>query len=313
MKSLAILILNYNGKHYLKKCIESLNKQTSKDFDVWLVDNNSSDGSRAYVEKNYPKVHVLNTNGNLGFAGAYNVACKYFDKKNITYMYYQLLNNDTECDSLMVEKVIDTFELNKKIGIVVPAVVNEKMIVDALGGTMIPITGTTIGYKGKSKYKRGSAVYRCFWASGCALCVRSKLFKKLGYFNDYFIYYEDVDISWRVNNAGMIVAAIDSTYVKHLQGGAKTPSDFVLYLNERNRILCYWQNLPRMMCITLLPLLLVLRLLLLFYLSSNSKNVFGKMRGIVDGLIFIPRYKRRIYSLNQHLSTILQMSKVTKL
>lgn len=310
MKKLAILVLNYNGQHFLKKCFDSLRGQSSQDFEIYLVDNNSGDGSREYTEKNYPNVFIVNTGSNLGFTGAYNYICNYFDARAIHHDYYLFLNNDTECDALMVEKIIEVFEKRGKVGIVMPTVVNETMIVDAMGGKFLFFTGTTLGIHNGETFQRGDTLYKCFWASGCALAIRSSLFKDLGYFNDYFIYYEDLDISWRVNNAGYHVVATDATYVKHLQGGAKTPSSFQMYLCEKNRILSYWQNLPNSIFLFCTPFLLCVRLLLTLRDIRYLSVMQGKFKGIVTGLYLIPKFKKRTVSLKDHITVIKNMNKV---
>lgn len=310
MKKLAILVLNYNGQHFLKKCFDSLLHQSSQDFEIYLVDNNSSDGSQEYTEKNYPQVKIVNTGGNLGFTGAYNYICNYFDTRAIHHKYYLLLNNDTECDSLMVEKTVEIFEKRKKVGIVMPTVVNEKMTIDAMGGKFLFFTGTTIGVHNGETFQRGDTLYKCFWASGCALTIRSSLFRDLGYFNDYFIYYEDLDISWRVNNAGYYVVATDATYVKHLQGGAKTPSSFQMYLCEKNRILSYWQNLPNSIFLFYIPFLLCVRLLLVLRDIRYLPVMKGKLKGITAGLYLIPRFKKRAVLFKNHITVIKNMNKV---
>lgn len=312
MKTIAILVLNYNGKHFLEKCFSSLMKQSYKKMDVFLIDNNSIDGSVAFTKKNYPKVKIIQTGGNLGYTGAYNFAAKYFEKKNVHYDVYSLLNNDTESPSHMVEEVMNIFESNPKVGIVNPAVVNDKMVLDCLGGTFLFLTGTTQGNKHNQKYKKGNSIYKSFWASGCALFVTARLFHSLGYFDDYFIYYEDVDLSWKVNNAGYDVVATDRTYVKHLQGGSKTASTFQLFLIEKNRILTYWQNLSNVIFIPLIIPFIIFRLCLLFYLTHNWATVKAKLTGIAKGLSLLPKFKKRKSSIFIQLKTIVEMNKVMK-
>lgn len=309
-KRVAVLILNYNGKKYLSDCYESLLRQSSKGYDLYLVDNNSQDGSRSFTKSRYPSIHVVNTGGNLGFTGAYNFVVRWLKKQKYHYDVYFFLNNDTICDTKLIESMLPLFDRDPRVGIVTPTILNGDKTVAMTGGTFLPLTGTTMGFRSGTTYKRSEKSYECFWASGCALGIRSSLFQDLGMFPDYFIYYEDVGISWSVRNAGYKVVALQNTYIIHYQGKANTPSDKQLYLCERNRILTYWQNLPSALFILLLPIFLGLRLLLLFYLSRTVSNVVSKIRGIRDGFALLHKYPKRVDSLLTHIQVFLSMPSI---
>src|SRR3989344_2413669 len=90
----AVIIVNWNGKHLLKDCLPSLKKQTYKHFETIVVDNDSSDGSVAFVKKKFPWVTVLKMDKNTGFTGGNNVALEYV-LRNPAIRYISTLNNDT--------------------------------------------------------------------------------------------------------------------------------------------------------------------------------------------------------------------------
>ncbi|MEZ4689091.1 MAG: glycosyltransferase [Ignavibacteria bacterium] len=73
---ISIIIPNFNGKDHLKDCFDSLYKQSYKDFEIFLVDNNSTDDSIRFTEKNYPEVKIIRFNYNSGFAIAVNQGIK---------------------------------------------------------------------------------------------------------------------------------------------------------------------------------------------------------------------------------------------
>lgn len=310
MNKLAVLVLNYNGKKFLKNCFESLLAQTSDDLDIYLIDNDSTDSSREYTKLNFPQVKIINTNGNLWFTGAYNYVAKYFDDNNIDYDYYLFLNNDTESDGFLVEKIIRIFGAYNKVGIVQPTIVDMDMNNVIGGGKFLFLTGTSLSYKPTKKYARGNDVFKCFWASGCALAIRKELFNKLGYFNDYTAYYEDHDLSWRVNNYGYDVVATNATYVKHFEGGTGAFLPKQHYLCERNRIICYWQNLPNILFFLILPSLIFFRIILLFRNNKPIGNIGGKLRGIITGLTQFHKFKKKTYELSRHLKVIRSMNKI---
>lgn len=309
MKNFAVLVLNYNGEKYLKKCFASLTKQSVKSFDIYLIDNNSADNSRKLVRRLFPKVIIINTESNLAFSGGYNYAVKKIEKKK-KYRYYLFLNNDTVSDKNLVKTMQHIFGLNKNIAAINPAVIDKNKKLNCIGGRFLFSTGTTLGNRNGQLYKKGNTVLTCFWASGSAYAVRAEIFKKTGYFSDYFIYYEDVDLSWRLHNAGYDIVATDATYIQHVGGGAKTAIPFQLLLCERNRIFCYWQNLPTIIFIVIFPVFILLRILLLAYNTHSTRDVVFKIKGIFLGIIHIAKYKKNVYSLRNHLRSILQMNTV---
>lgn len=312
MNKLATLVLNYNGVKLLDRCFRSLVNQTSNDFDIYLIDNNSADLSREYTKSHFPQVRIINTHNNLWFTGAYNYAAKYFDDNNIDYDYYLFLNNDTESDSFMVEGIIKIFSAHDKVGIVQPTIVDADMNIIIGGGKFIFLTGTSLGYRPTKEYVRGDDIYKCFWASGCSLAIRKNLFNKLGYFNEYTAYYEDHDLSWRVNNDGYDVVATNATYVKHLEGGSRAFLPKQHYFCERNRIICYWQNLPNILFFIILPSLLFFRIILLFRNNKPIENLNGKIKGLIAGLMQFHKFRKNTYDLFRHLAVIRDMNKIYK-
>ena len=98
MCEVSVIIPNYNGKHYLKVCLDSLRRQTYQDFQTILVDNGSQDGSREYIQENYPEVQMIALKENTGFCGAVNTGIRASKTP-----YVLLLNNDTETDPEFVE------------------------------------------------------------------------------------------------------------------------------------------------------------------------------------------------------------------
>ena len=110
MKTVTVVIPNYNGKKYLDECFKSLKKQTYRDFHVIMVDNGSTDGSAEYIREKYPEVEVIALDENTGFANAVNVGIKAADSE-----YVFLLNDDTVCDEKVLETLVKTMSRGKKL------------------------------------------------------------------------------------------------------------------------------------------------------------------------------------------------------
>ena len=105
-----IIIPNYNGKHFMEPCLQSLSEQTCRDFKVLVVDNASSDGSLEYMSEHYPDIEVISLKKNYGFSKAVNVGIEHS-----TTPYVILLNNDTTVDTHYVEEMIKAIEKSPRI------------------------------------------------------------------------------------------------------------------------------------------------------------------------------------------------------
>ena len=103
-----ILILNWNGRHLLKPCLESVIAIDYPNFSVLVIDNNSSDESREMVKENYPSVEMLALDNNYGFAGGYNRCFAQLNDESLEFIL--LLNNDTEVDA----DILNSFTQAKK-------------------------------------------------------------------------------------------------------------------------------------------------------------------------------------------------------
>ena len=105
-----IVIPNYNGKHFMKPCLESLDRQTCKDFEIIVVDNASSDGSIEYMKETYPDIHCIGLDKNYGFSRAVNEGIRASRTP-----YVILLNNDTTVDPRYVEEMLKAIRKSKRI------------------------------------------------------------------------------------------------------------------------------------------------------------------------------------------------------
>ena len=116
-----ILILNWNGKKFLKACLDSVLGINYPNYTILVIDNNSSDGSRQFVKENYPKIEYLQLEQNFGFGGGYN---RCFDHlKTLEPEYILLLNNDTEVDLKLLRcfmNAIDKYGSNNIFGAKMP-------------------------------------------------------------------------------------------------------------------------------------------------------------------------------------------------
>lgn len=283
-KKLAVLVINYNGAKFINECLQSLSAQTLQDQDIYFIDSGSTDNSLELAKK-FGNVRIIDIGENKGFTGTYNQATEIIKDSGTHYKYFFFINADTFSPSDLTETLVTLIEQNSSIGIITPAAVNtDKTTIDSIGGSYLFLTGTNFGFQNGTKYVKGNNLYSSYWATGCALMIRADLFYKIGKFSDFFMYYEDIDLSWKVLNEGYDLAGTDAGYVIHYGGGSKAPKVLELLNCERNRIYTYANNLPPMLFYIVLPILLAFRILLVLYKTGNSELRKAKIEGLRQGI-----------------------------
>ncbi len=195
----SVVIPNWNGKHLLKVCLYSLKKQTVKNFDVIVVDNGSVDGSVEYINKYYPWVKVVSLNKNYGFAGGVNAGIKASKGK-----YIILINNDTEVDKNCLKFLTEAAKKHTDVGFIAAKMLNfyERTKIDS-AGDFIDVVGhaNNIGFgEDESKFNKPGYV---FLVTGGGGLFKKQVFDRVGLLDeDYFAYFEDVDLCLRAQLQG---------------------------------------------------------------------------------------------------------------
>ena len=204
----SIIIVNYNGKELLQKCLDSLLKVNYDNFEIILVDNNSTDGTVEFVTKNYPSLIIIKLDSNKGFAEPNNVAAKISKGK-----YLLFLNNDTVVTPNFISEMVKVMETDKKIAICQSLLLKPDGSVDS-SGDFIDHLGVV--YNSKTEIDEIREVSS---ARGASMLVRSDIFKKLdGFDQKFFVTFEDVDLCWRSWILGYRVLIIPTSIVYH-EGG----------------------------------------------------------------------------------------------
>lgn len=208
-----IVILNYNGKDVFKKCLLSVFKNDYPNFEVVLVDNNSTDGSFELAKADFSKATFIKNQENLGFSAGNNMGIRFALERMADYVL--LLNNDTEVEKDFLTRLIAVGEKNPKIGILSPLIFNGKT-------RDIWFSGGSINWlRMKSAHKKTentTDISNSQFITGCAMLVKKEVFKKVGLLDeDYFLYWEDADISLRASKAGFKEAVVSSSRIYHFE------------------------------------------------------------------------------------------------
>ncbi|MFA4817782.1 MAG: glycosyltransferase family 2 protein [Parcubacteria group bacterium] len=208
-----IIVLNYNGKDVIKNCLTSIFKIDYTDFEVVVVDNNSTDGSFELAKAGFSKAKFIKNEENLGYAVGNNVGIRFTLERMADYVL--LLNNDTEVEKDFLTKLVEAAEKNEKIGIVSPVIFSKH-------SRQIWFSGGEIGWLQMKTIHRKEASsadsYETGLATGCSMLVRAAVFKEIGLLDeDFFLYWEDADFSVRARKAGFKISVVSGSWVYHLE------------------------------------------------------------------------------------------------
>ncbi len=241
---LSVIIPNWNGKHLLKTCLSSLKNQTFKDFEVLIVDNGSTDGSKEYIEKYFPEVNLVKLKSNIGFAPAVNLGIKICVGEMML-----LLNNDTEVDKNCLKNLVAIAQKKKNIGFIAAKILNFKnrKLIDS-AGDYIDAVGHADNYgRGENDSKEFNKSGPLFLATAGGGLFKREVFEKIGFFDhDYFAYMEDVDFCLRAQLAGIKGWYEPKAVIYHIHKAtsSKNPG-FTEYLQYRNMTLTVLKNFPK--------------------------------------------------------------------
>jgi len=295
---ISIIIVNFNGLRYLGPCLSSLEKQSYEPCEIILVDNGSSDGSAGYVRAHFPKVIVVETGTNRGFAGGTNAGIKEAHGDFIL-----TLNNDTITDSHFLENIIKPMLADKRVGMCASKMrfpdgrINSTGICFSRSGAAWDrgILEADLG-----QYEDETEVFGP--CAGAALYRRAML-DEIGLFDeDFFLYMEDVDLAFRARWAGWFCRYVPSAKVTHIHGGTTgINSELSVYYGNRNLLWYVIKNFPVRTLLTCLP----------WIVGRNCGDIpfyiyQGRWRAIVrakfDGIKGIPRMWRKRKTRNQKIS-----------
>lgn len=245
MDKIFVVVPNLNGEDSLKDCLNSIAKQSVK-VNVIVVDNGSSDKSVELVEKNFPDVELIKNKTNRGFAGGTNQGLVRAIELGAEYI--ATFNNDAVANEKFIENLAKCLDSNKQIGIATCK------LLDA-SGKKIDSTGdyyTIWGLpyprgRGEEDINKYDNEKEIFAASGGASLYRVSLLKEIGYFDeDFFAYYEDVDLSFRAQLADWKVAYVPSAVAYHQIGATSSKiRGFTTYHTMKNLPLLLTKNVPR--------------------------------------------------------------------
>jgi GT2 family glycosyltransferase len=248
--SVAVVILNWNGKKFLQKFLPSVVASVNLHTQIVVADNASTDDSIDFLKQHFPQIQIIENGSNQGFAKGYNTALQ-----QVKTDYFILLNSDVEVTENWISPLIQLMQADKTIAACQPKILSyqNKNVFEyagACGGWIdkfgYPFArGRIFDHCENDTHQYDDAV-ACFWASGAALCVRASSFNEVGGFDPYFFaHQEEIDLCWRLQLQGFKIFVQPASVVYHVGGGTlPNNSPKKHYLNFRNNLIMLAKNNP---------------------------------------------------------------------
>lgn len=253
----AVVILNWNGKNFLKEFLPGLvSSLTDTEAEVVVADNASTDGSLEFLSESFPQIKTIPLEKNYGFTGGYNRAFKALEEE--APEYFLLINSDIEVSEDWYPPLEEWMDLHEDCAACAPKLHawqegsrDNFEYAGAAGGWIDHFGYPFCRGRVMQRVEQDNGQYddepaEVLWATGACLMVRSSVWKELGGLDErFFAHMEEIDFCWRARNNGYRVNMIPRSLVYHV-GGGTLPQDspFKLYLNFRNNLLMLENNLP---------------------------------------------------------------------
>lgn len=304
----AVIIIAWNNKDILADCIASVENQTYEGIDTFLVDNDSSDGTVEFIQQDFPKVFLIQSGSNLGFAKGNNLGFAQAIKHNPDYEYFVLLNSDARLKEDWVETIVE-FADKKPKGALFQSLTLDYYDHNVIDSTHIYLSRNGQGTQGnwRRPYTGERGPVRVFGVNAAA-CVISRRFIEAqpleGVFDEkMFMYLEDVDLSARALILGWDNYLVPGTRAYHMGSASsgKNPG-FSLYMTFRNNSAVLMKNLPFAMIIRILPSLIRGDYYTVKHLMKQNKSSAARkvIKGRLVGLLRLPIYFSDAATLSRH-------------
>ena len=257
-------MISYNGKELLEKFIPPILNTDYDDFELYVIDNASTDGTQEFLKHKFPKVKIIRLEVNKGFTNGYVEGLKHIHNK-----FYVLISSDIEVTGNWIKPIITLMENDNKIASCQPKVksYNDKKLFE--------YSGSAGGYIDKLGYPfcRGRIfnileedhgqyddTREVFWGTGGCLFIHSELYKKAGGLdNDFYAHMEEIDLCWRLKNMGYKIYSCPESVVYHVGGHIiQYGSPVKIYHNFRNSLLMNLKNMSTTELLWKFPLRILL-------------------------------------------------------
>lgn len=233
--SVAVMILNWNGRFLLQTCLSPLVEQTYTNYQVVVVDNGSTDDSVPFVREQFPQVQLLQNGANLGFSRGTNAGLRQISADVVV-----LLNNDVRVQPNWLMELIRPFHQDPQIGIVGCKLLYPDGTIQHLGAELTyPLAHSHHFYYKEPDLTQVEVLQDVPYVTGASLAVRREVLDTIGLLDEAFhpFYYEEVDFCTRARNAGFRVVVTPRAVAIHDESATmRNVSGLKLQTLHRNRL-----------------------------------------------------------------------------
>ena len=269
--TVGVIVVTFNSEQFIKRCLASIAKQTYGSIRVYVVENNSSDATLARVQE-HDNCLVLAQETNTGYAGGNNIGIKQALANGCDAVF--LLNPDAYIEQDTIETLVQAYEKEERVGALQPLIVlhPETDTVNS-SGNLIHYLG--FGYTRDYKRKIHDVLpvaqnnREVPYASGAAVFYSKEALDDAGLFDEaFFLYHEDLDLSWRMRLLGWDVRLVSEARAFHEYSFSKSITKY--YYMERNRMLFLVKNFSVHYLFLIFPMFLVTEVGLLLFSLRND-------------------------------------------
>jgi GT2 family glycosyltransferase len=305
--AVAIVITNWNGRHYLEPCLRSIFAQTFQNFKVFVVDNASVDDSVQWLRTHYPQVQLIQNETNMGLCTANNRGILATNAE-----FVAILNNDTEFEPDWLNNLVQAIKSDPQIGMCASKMLltdRRDMIESA--GIVIDQAGIAWGLESGAPDQPATIPVPVFGACGGAALYRRSMLLEIGLFDeDFFVYLEDADVAWRGQWAGWQCVYVPNAIAYHAHSATiKEGSPFKTRLLGRNKIWLICKNYPWPHLLWYGPLILGYELLAMGYNIAAGRGG-NALKGRLEGLRQLRRVLAKRRQVTHKISSRAMMTRL---
>jgi len=295
MCTVSVIIVNWNGKRFLRECLDAVLGQNFPDFEVILVDNGSSDGSADLVGASYPQVNLVRLPENRGFTGG-NLAGFAAARGR----FIALLNNDTRPEMGWLRALVAGMS-DPGIGICASKlIIDGSDRIDSVGDLFTnAFTGTKLGTLRPSR--EFLAPLPVHGACAAAALYRRDMLDDIGFLDDdFFFNHEDTDLNLRAWLAGWRCVFLPQAVVHHkVSASIGELSAATVYYFSRNNEWVWLKNVPLALMIRYLPQRMLYQVTSLAFYGIKSRRLLPFLKGKFDALRLLPVMLRKRRSVQR--------------
>ena len=245
---LAVLVLSFNKREHVLRCLESVSRLEYAPREVIVVDNGSSDGSAAAIAQRFPQVHLVRSHTNLGAAGGRNLGIRWADE-HLSYRYILFLDDDTVVAPRMADELVAVLRRHPDTGLATPKAyrAGSDALLASAGGMRVRLGAGSItdiggGQRDRGQFDDPAEVDSCV---GFAVLVRCEALERVGGFDDRYNPYgwEEVDLSLRIRETGYLIRYAPAALCWHAGGTPGRGRRIPAY--ERGKVLNYLRLMRR--------------------------------------------------------------------